>query len=69
MKEINVIKRDVKKTPLDISKIQRQVRNCCYGISNVSESMIEIKSQLELYNNIKTTVIDELLLKSNGQFN
>lgn len=64
MKEINVIKRDGQKTPLDISKIQRQVRNCCYGISNVSESMIEIKSQLELYNNIKTTVIDELLLKA-----
>lgn len=64
MKEIYVIKRNGQKAPLDISKIQRQVRNCCHGIQYVSESMIEIKAQLELYNNIKTTVIDTLLLKA-----
>lgn len=64
MKNINVIKRTGEKVPLDISKIQRQVRNCCYKIPEVSESMVEIKAQMEFHDNIKTEFIDELLLKA-----
>jgi len=61
---INVVKRSGKVVPLDIAKIQRQVAHDCKGIDNVSPSMIEIKSQIELHDGISTETIDELLLKA-----
>ena len=61
---ITVVKRDGKRVPLDISKIQRQVAHACYGIDGVSPSMVEIKAQLELHDGITTETIDELLLKA-----
>jgi ribonucleoside-diphosphate reductase alpha chain len=61
---INVIKRNGKRVPLDITKIQRQVANCCKGIEGVSPSMIEIKAQLEFQDGMTTRTIDELLLKA-----
>jgi ribonucleoside-diphosphate reductase alpha chain len=61
---ITIVKRNGKRVPLDISKIQRQVANCCKGIESVSPSMIEIKAQLELHDGITTKTIDELLLKA-----
>ena len=61
---INVVKRNGDIVPLDISKIQRQVAHDCKGIDNVSPSMIEIKSQIELHDGISTETIDELLLKA-----
>jgi ribonucleoside-diphosphate reductase alpha chain len=64
MNNINVVKRNGETVPLDISKIQRQVAYDCKGIDNVSPSMIEIKSQIELHDGISTETIDELLLKA-----
>jgi ribonucleoside-diphosphate reductase alpha chain len=61
---IKVVKRSGEIVPLDISKIQRQVAYDCKGIDNVSPSMIEIKSQIELHDGISTETIDELLLKA-----
>jgi ribonucleoside-diphosphate reductase alpha chain len=61
---INVVKRNGEIVPLDIAKIQRQVAHDCKGIDNVSPSMIEIKSQIELHDGISTETIDELLLKA-----
>jgi len=61
---IKVVKRSGEVVPLDISKIQRQVAHDCKGIDNVSPSMIEIKSQIELHDGISTETIDELLLKA-----
>lgn len=61
---ITVVKRSGERVPLDISKIQRQVANACKGIDNVSPSMIEIKAQLEIHDGMKTSTIDELLLKA-----
>jgi ribonucleoside-diphosphate reductase alpha chain len=61
---INVIKRDGKREPLDISKIQKQVRNCCKGIDAVSPSMIEIRAQLQFYDGMTTETIDQLLLQA-----
>lgn len=64
MSNINVVKRNGETVPLDIAKIQRQVAYGCRGIDNVSPSMIEIKSQIELHDGITTKTIDELLLKA-----
>lgn len=59
-REISVVKRDGTKEPYDIEKIQRQVQYACKGILNVSQSMIELTMQLELYNGITTRHIDQL---------
>jgi len=59
-----VVKRSGERVPLDISKIQRQVANACRGIEAVSPSMIEIKAQIEIHDGMKTSTIDELLLKA-----
>ena len=61
---ITVVKRSGKRVPLDVSKIQRQVANACRGIDGVSQSMIEIKAQIELHDGMTTETIDELLLKA-----
>ena len=61
---ITVLKRNGQRVPLDVSKIQRQVANACRGIDGVSQSMIEIKAQIELHDGISTKTIDELLLKA-----
>jgi len=61
---ITVVKRSGERVPLDVSKIQRQVANACRGIDGVSQSMIEIKAQIELHDGMTTETIDELLLKA-----
>lgn len=61
---INVIKRTGAKVPLDISKIQRQVANCCRGIDDVSPSMIELSAKIQFHDGIHTSTIDKLLLKA-----
>jgi ribonucleoside-diphosphate reductase alpha chain len=64
MSQINVIKRNGERVPLDISKIQRQVKYGCRGIDNVSPSMIELKAQIQFADGMTTNTIDELLLKA-----
>jgi ribonucleoside-diphosphate reductase alpha chain len=64
MTQIQVIKRNGTRVPLDISKIQRQVYNCCNGIDGVSPSMIEIRAQLEFHDGMTTETIDKLLLQA-----
>jgi ribonucleoside-diphosphate reductase alpha chain len=61
---INVIKRSGERAPLDISKIQRQVRNCCTGIDGVSPSMIELRSRIQFADGMTTETIDKLLLQA-----
>lgn len=61
---INVIKRDGSKEPLDISKFQKVTAFACEGLSGVSPSELELKTQLSFYNNIKTVDIQETLIKA-----
>lgn len=61
---INVVKRNGSKEPLDISKLSKVVSWACEGINGVSRSEIELNSQLRFYNNIKTTDIQETLIKA-----
>jgi ribonucleoside-diphosphate reductase alpha chain len=64
MTQIQVIKRNGEKVPLDISKIQRQVAFGCRDIDGVSPSMIEIRAQLEFHDGMTTETIDALLLQA-----
>ena len=59
--EIHVTKRDGSKELLDIDKIHRQVMWATEGVSGVSASEVEIKSQLQFYPGIKTKEIQETL--------
>lgn len=61
---ISVTKRDGTREPLDIEKIHRQVLWATEGISGVSASEVEIRSQLQFYNGIPTVDIQETLIKA-----
>ena len=62
--QIQVTKRDGSREPLDLNKFHRVVSWACEGINNVSESEIELRSHIQFYNGIKTSVIQETLIKA-----
>ena len=64
MSNITVIKRSGKKEPLTIEKWQTQIAKVCSGIADVSQSMIEIKSQPHFYDGITTKEVDEITLRA-----
>ena len=61
---IFVTKRNGSKEPLDIEKIHRVVAWACDGLSGVSASEIELKTQIQFYDGIKSDVIQETLIKA-----
>jgi ribonucleoside-diphosphate reductase alpha chain len=61
---INVVKRDGEKEPLNLDKFHKVVEHACEGITGVSVSQIELSSQIQFYNNIKTSDIQETLINS-----
>lgn len=61
---IQVTKRDGGREPLDIEKIHRVVTWACEGLTGVSVSSLELQSQVQFYNNIKTNDIHETLIKA-----
>ena len=63
-KEIGVLKRDGSKEKLDLEKMHTVVFYACEGITGVSASEVEIKSHLQFYDGIKSTDIQETLIKS-----
>ena len=64
MNQITVVKRSGRREPLDLEKWQAQIAKVCKGIADVSQSMIEIKSQLHFYDGITTQEIDGITLRS-----
>ncbi len=62
--ETNVIKRDGAKTPLDLDKIHKMVELACEGLADVSESAVEMNSSLQIFDGIKTSDIQEILIRS-----
>ena len=61
---ISIVKRNGKKEPLMIEKWQAQVAKVCSGIADVSQSMIEIRTQLHFYDGITTEEIDGITLRA-----
>lgn len=64
MSNIYVTKRDGRREPLDLEKFHKVVFWATRDISGVSASEVEIKSKVQFYNNIKTSDIQETLIKS-----
>lgn len=62
--EILVNKRNGKKEPLNLEKMHKVVFWATEGITGVSASEVEIKSHLQFYTGIKTSDIQETLIKS-----
>jgi Ribonucleotide reductase, alpha subunit len=61
---IQVTKRDGRREPLDIEKLHKVVFYACKDITAVSPSEVEIKSQIQFYNGMKTSEIQETLIKA-----
>lgn len=61
-----VIKRNGEKEDLDIEKLHKVVFYACEGITGVSPSEVEIKSQIQFYNGMKTSEIQETLIKASA---
>ena len=64
MTTIQVTKREGHTENLDLEKIHKVVFWATEGITGVSASEVEIKSHIQFYNGIKTTDIQETLIKS-----
>ena len=64
MNKITVVKRSGNKEPLAVEKWQAQIAKVCKGIADVSQSMIEIKSQPHFYDGITTEEIDGITLRA-----
>ena len=59
-----VTKRNGNKEELDIEKLHKVVFFACNDINGVSPSEVEIKSQIQFYNGITSSEIQETLIKS-----
>jgi ribonucleoside-diphosphate reductase alpha chain len=64
MKNISVVKRDGNRESLALEKWQAQIAKVCAGIADVSQSMIEIRTQLHFYDGITTKEIDGITLRA-----
>ena len=61
---IQVTKRNGEKEALDLSKFHRVANYACEGLSGVSSSLLEMKTHIQFYNGIKSTDIQETLIKA-----
>lgn len=61
---ITVTKRSGQREPLNIDKIHKVVNWACEGLSGVSVSDLELKSSIQFYNGIKSSDIQETLIKA-----
>ena len=64
MEKITVVKRNGTREFLDLNKWQAQVSRICQGVADVSQSMIEIRSNPHFYDGISTKEIDEITLRA-----
>ena len=59
-----IVKRTGKKEPLNIEKIHKVVMFACEGLAGVSASQIEMNSNLQFYDGMSTSEIQEILIRS-----
>ena len=61
---ITVTKRDGTREPLNINKFHKVAAYACEGLSGVSVSDLEIKTHIQFYDKIKSSDIQETLIKA-----
>jgi ribonucleoside-diphosphate reductase alpha chain len=63
-KELLVNKRSGELAPMDLEKIHKVVTWAAEGLENVSVSQVELKSQIQMYDGIRTADIHETIIKA-----
>ena len=63
-KALLVTKRDGRQEPLDLDKIHRVLDWAAEGLDHVSVSQVELRSQIQFYDGIKTEHIHETVIKA-----
>src|SRR6056300_608027 len=61
---INIIKRNGNKEPLNIDKIHKVVELACENLAGVSSSQIEMNANLQFYDGMSTSEIQEIMIRS-----
>ena len=61
---IKVVKRDGVEEPINLEKVHKMVEHACEGLAGVSASQVEISSGLQFFDGIKTSQVQEILIKS-----
>tara|TARA_B100001769_G_scaffold4885_1_gene3532 strand:- start:7700 stop:10015 length:2316 start_codon:yes stop_codon:yes gene_type:complete len=61
---MNVIKRDGTAVPLNLDKVHKMVELACDGLTGVSESQVEMNANLQFFDGIKTSEIQDILIRS-----
>ena len=61
---LKVTKRDGRQEPIDLDKIHRVLDWAAEGLDNVSVSQVELKSQIQLYDGIRSQDIHETIIKA-----
>ena len=64
MSLITIIKRDGRREPLDITKIQKMTSEAVDGLSGVSQSELELDSQIKFINGMNSSDIQDALIKT-----
>ena len=64
MSNINIMKRDGTKEPLDVNKIHKVVEFACEGLTGVSSSQVEMSSHIQFYDGMTSSEIQEIMIKS-----
>ena len=62
--ELLVVKRSGVKAPMDLEKIHKVVTWAAEGLENVSVSQVELRSQIQMYDGIRTEDIHETIIKA-----
>ena len=60
---IYIIKRDGNKEELNIDKIHKVVEFACEGLAGVSSTQIEMNANIQFYDGMTSTEIQEILIK------
>ena len=64
MGELLVEKRNGERAPMDLEKIHKVVTWAAEGLENVSVSQVEMRSQIQMYDGIRTEDIHETIIKA-----
>jgi ribonucleoside-diphosphate reductase alpha chain len=59
-----IVKRDGTKEHLNIDKIHKVVEHACQGLAGVSSSQIEMNANIQFYDGMSTSEIQEILVRS-----
>jgi ribonucleoside-diphosphate reductase alpha chain len=61
---IHIVKRNGTKEPININKIHKVVEFACEGLAGVSSSQIEMNANLQFYDGMSTSEIQEIMIRS-----